>query len=968
MSIPLSSLCVATALANQEGRILTYNDLFRDLVHSQSNTTNESDAAQAEQTQQNLWELVQEESPPDIDMSSGTWNKTFQLSQGDKVPNKWVSAHISLYDDNNNNENNSNIEYTYLIQIQDMDAGLRAKDQFSAILDTTFDGFWDYHIPKDYEYMSPRFWEMFGYEAHEKQHKPSEWMDMVHPQDFQASMVDLQAHFDSHGQVPYQRETRYKHKNGSWVWVLCRGKVIEWDDTTGAPLRMIGTHTDITESKLKAIQERELYEKLSQEQQRIVVAKEELRKFVQHVNAPVFGTDTNGIINTWNDCLEQITQIPATSMIGQPLSTSCLAQAQDMVQAALDGKQQTNAVLNIRNISNSSEVKQDDEDNEDDDNDNSESRDLKLLVNTTTRRNITDGKVLGCFCFGLNLTEIQWAKEKLVRVEERYKAEQQLHEFVAHEVRNPLAAAIAATQFLQENIVVMNQQQQQQQPNGNGSLNHLYNVSMTMEEDIHTVADSLDYIHQLLTSMLDLNKFLEKGNVQLSPRHAHLKRDILDPVMSLYKYRATNLQLTAQTWFRDPTQGLKVLTHGQDLKFNVDVMRLKQVVINLVSNAVKFTKEGFVRIQVGRFLEDEHHPNRLTIVVEDSGPGVPENKRSLLFEKYVQLSTQVQGSGIGLALTKLLVRAMNGTIELDGTYNSGLPGNPGSRFVVQLDLGSSSGGDGSAEGQIGNGDTTVTTNSISLVNLGQNAQTPTNQELHSSAAPSRASSVNNSHSVSVSSFFVSDAHPQLVPQQPTNALSSPQSDEIVPPPRLSLEETIDSIQEQQHHQQRVLPPPVSSSPSTAHKANHRTRNGPHSNKITANLRVLVVDDDQMIRKLLTRRLNKIDPSMIIETADSGEAAIAKIRAEGSTNFDLVVMDHFMPLCGGQMTGTETIRAIRPLVPRGVIVGSSGNDMSKEHADAGADLFWLKPVPKDDVLLDDLRDAFEFKRLSNAVSR
>ena len=79
----------------------------------------------------------------------------------------------------------------------------------------------------------------------------------------------------------------------------------------------------------------------------------------------------------------------------------------------------------------------------------------------------------------------------------------------------------------------------------------------------------------------------------------------------------------------------------------------------------------------------------------------------------------------------------------------------------------------------------------------------------------------------------------------------------------------------------------------------------------------------------------------------------------SNKYDLVLMDHFMPLCGWVLTGEETIRIIRPHV-EGVIAGSSGNDMTKEHTSAIADWFWLEPVPKNEVLLDDLNEAYKEK--------
>ncbi len=116
------------------------------------------------------------------------------------------------------------------------------------LMESSNDGFWDWHIQDDYEYMSPRFWEMFGYLPEEKPHKPDAWKDMIFKEDLALALENFGRHIETKGQHPYSQEVRYQHKNGSTVTVLCQGKVIEWADD-GTPLRMVGTHTDVTKFK-----------------------------------------------------------------------------------------------------------------------------------------------------------------------------------------------------------------------------------------------------------------------------------------------------------------------------------------------------------------------------------------------------------------------------------------------------------------------------------------------------------------------------------------------------------------------------------------------------------------------------------------------------------------------------------------------------------------------------------------------
>lgn len=121
---------------------------------------------------------------------------------------------------------------------------------FDHVLEGTMAGFWDWDIPGDTEYMSPQFKAMFGYEDHEIENHPEAWQRIMHPDDLPGVFEVFNRHIESKGVIPYDNECRYYHKNGSIVWVYCRGKVIEWAPD-GSPLRMIGSHVDITELKEK---------------------------------------------------------------------------------------------------------------------------------------------------------------------------------------------------------------------------------------------------------------------------------------------------------------------------------------------------------------------------------------------------------------------------------------------------------------------------------------------------------------------------------------------------------------------------------------------------------------------------------------------------------------------------------------------------------------------------------------------
>ena len=114
-------------------------------------------------------------------------------------------------------------------------------------LEAAGDGVWDWHIPSGVEYCSDRLVQMFGYQPGELANAAAELDSRTHPDDLAQMAADREAHF--RGRAPsYINEHRVQCKDGSWKWVLTRGMVVE-RDAQGQPLRMVGTHTDISARK-----------------------------------------------------------------------------------------------------------------------------------------------------------------------------------------------------------------------------------------------------------------------------------------------------------------------------------------------------------------------------------------------------------------------------------------------------------------------------------------------------------------------------------------------------------------------------------------------------------------------------------------------------------------------------------------------------------------------------------------------
>ncbi|MEI6972600.1 MAG: PAS domain-containing protein [bacterium] len=137
--------------------------------------------------------------------------------------------------------------------------GLFRKDNslFEFLQAGSLDGVWYWNLEKPTdEWLSPRFWEILGYDPAEKKHLASEWQDLIFEDDLKVATEHFKQHC-ADARHPYDQLVRYRHKNGSTVWIRCRGFAIR--DETGKPIRMLGVHTNETpikdaESELRACQ------------------------------------------------------------------------------------------------------------------------------------------------------------------------------------------------------------------------------------------------------------------------------------------------------------------------------------------------------------------------------------------------------------------------------------------------------------------------------------------------------------------------------------------------------------------------------------------------------------------------------------------------------------------------------------------------------------------------------------------
>ena len=162
-------------------------------------------------------------------------HKAIMLKNGEEHIFQVTSAKLHL--DENNRCVATFVDITQLEKLQ---------SRYEIAINGSNDGLWDLDILTNKPYFSPRWKSMLGYKEDEIENSFQAWEDLLHPDDVQKTLLDIESSLKS-SDVPYENIHRLLHKDGHWVWILTRGKVIFDED--GQAVRMVGFHTDITKTK-----------------------------------------------------------------------------------------------------------------------------------------------------------------------------------------------------------------------------------------------------------------------------------------------------------------------------------------------------------------------------------------------------------------------------------------------------------------------------------------------------------------------------------------------------------------------------------------------------------------------------------------------------------------------------------------------------------------------------------------------
>ena len=260
-------------------------------------------------------------------------------------------------------------------------------------------------------------------------------------------------------------------------------------------------------------------------------------------------------------------------------------------------------------------------------------------VNLLVKKYAPQDRIIEIISINYDITELKRTEEMLVKARDKAEASDRLKSaFLAnmsHEIRTPLNAIVGFSSLLTSTE--------------NAAEKELYNS---------LIGHNNKLLLNLINDVIDLSK-IESGYLELRPDWVNLT-ELLDESVAEYVHQVPS--------------GVELLTNypAHDSLVELDSLRIKQILSNFLSNALKNTTTGHVEV----FYEVDHQSVR--IGVKDTGRGIPQNMLEKIFERFEKLDSFAQGAGLGLSICKLIVEKMNGRVLVDSQLGIG------TTFVIEL--------------------------------------------------------------------------------------------------------------------------------------------------------------------------------------------------------------------------------------------------------------------------------------------
>ena len=413
---------------------------------------------------------------------------------------------------------------------------------------------------------------------------------------------------------------RVRHADGRWVWLQTSGCVTARDGN-GRATRLTGTHADITEQRQV---DRALSNTL-----RVMQA------LLETLPLPVVLRDSERRVTLVNAAWEQMIGVTREEAVGKPLG-------QGPLRAPTQGHRETDDLVfeTLKPLRYETVV-------------HSVAGTPFNVIVAKTPLLAADGSITGIASVVIDISDEKRTAAELERArvaaEAAVQAKSRFLANMSHELRTPLNGVVGMTSLLEQTTLDARQRR-----------------------FVRTLRTSAEALITLINDVLDLSK-AEAGKLELSRTPFELRRE-LEQVVGLFSGPA-----------RD--KGLEIAAHiGRDVPATIqgDPTRLRQVLGNLVNNAVKFTEKGAVLLSV-TVAGERAHELSLEFSVTDTGVGVAPEEQKRIFDAFEQADGSVTrkfgGTGLGLAISRQIVELMQGAMAV-----SSAPGR-GSRFSFTIPAG-----------------------------------------------------------------------------------------------------------------------------------------------------------------------------------------------------------------------------------------------------------------------------------------
>ena len=436
-------------------------------------------------------------------------------------------------------------------------------------------------------------------------------MDIIHEDDLEENDKRLKRFYTLRDGQIVETEYRLKHADGRWRWFYSRDLIFN-RLPDGKPKQILGTAQDITDRKGA---EEELRN-----------SEEKYRSVVNNVNEIIFQTDETGKWKFLNPAWTDITGFS----IGESIDKAFLDYIHPEDRETFT--EMYNNLMKTKKEYSRFEIRM-----------LTKQRNYKWLEITTRLNYDTTNNIIGIFGTLTDITERKLVEHELISAKnEAEVATNVKSEFLAtmsHEIRTPLNGIIGMTGLLLET-----------------------DLSTKQNEFVETVRISGDTLMTLINDILDFSK-IESGKMELEEQPFELVACIED-AFDLFASKAAQKRIDL-LYLVDTSVPSFVLG---------DVTRLRQILVNLVSNAIKFTEKGEIFISINKIYGDDDFIE-LEFSVKDTGIGIPKAKTKRLFKAFSQLDTSTTrkfgGTGLGLAICSKLVNLMGGKMWVESEQNKG---------------------------------------------------------------------------------------------------------------------------------------------------------------------------------------------------------------------------------------------------------------------------------------------------------